>query len=959
MNKGSFKKLFLVFLLLFLLLFAASLSAQTKSTEPKSVLPDFLKEMMEQDIARLKPIDFDWDAVEWIDHEAIEAAEAEALLAEQAIANEKTNTQARVQGKLKVLADEPDSMTWEPAIPHGSSVPATNNNFPPSMRKGYYLNMPQDAYEKFKTPAFWYGEKGSGRKASYIDANGIYVKGTHDPLSDGYTDEGATNAYSTTQLEMEMWFKELSENPQFQGANRRMQHKLISGIPHYTGNVNDYQLTRTFNMILAVFSKPSVFTPEEVKALGKPTVLLHASIHGGESCPAEAMLQVAKELAEGKHDDVLDKVTVVMIPRINVTGAWNFHRGTRSVAPIGHGGQSEGGFDMNRDNLGWESHEIRMVRYIANRYNPVAGIDGHEQGGFYDNAEQYLTSDGVTYAANGGFRRGVDATISISTSNNININKDVRALGRYLYEPAMKKWLDDNRLGANWYRSGTSVTPTMPSETTYLVTDVVSSDGISGPIPGRISWPGTQQDTTLTPGDQVIMNGIGLGNQSIHFCIEASRVATPRVGYLRVVYGEYACNISLLKTTAEHRDIVTSVVNHARQLEIDNADTIAMWSERPSLASTNEWSVTEYADWRKADIPEVVNAIRFAKRPIKEVRAFFSEKHPDYTIKRPNAYILKPEHYLAACRLFFSGLTNIERLAEDTMLEVEVYTPLTIGGAGIASYVDSGNLPQMTQAIHSVSKTYKYITFPKGSFVFKMDSLGGVITGLLLEPMGTVNYGNMWLSRTKGTSGTLANIPAWYRDNFLPVTIGQDFPAYRFMGWNDSLKTYPARLNLPMMLTVVERVHSPTQEKVEQIKADLGLSVDPEYVSLIELPVLSSDASYKSWSRVDVNEAFLLPNGQVVKIEADNIVNGNNWVEKSFSFSSEPPVVLIVAPKGLGGDVIYAAKKGGGFTKIYEKAIDPDPDPDPDPKESNGGCSTVPLIALLAIIPLVAIIKRK
>ena len=475
MIKGSFKKLFLAFLLLFL--FSTSLSAQ-----PASVLPDFIKGMIEDDVSKLKPIDFDWKTTEWIIHDEENAAKAEALRVEQEIENERVNAQAPVR-MMAVSAFsaadavvDPPSMTWNPARPFGGANGTTGNQFLPAMRKGTERNMPQDAWDRFKTPSFWYGAVGSGYNPSYIDAGGNYVKGTHDPL----TDEPGSNVYGyfTSNLEIEMWFKELSERADLQGTNKRMQYKLVSGVPHYTGSATNYALTRTFNMVVAVFSKPSVFTPEEVKALGKPTVLLHASIHGNENCPSEAMLQVAKELAEGKFDDVLDKITVVMVPRYNPTGAWQNNRGSYSVAPIGHGGQSAGGFDMNRDSLGFESMEVRVVRYVANQYNPIAGIDGHEQGGAFEGNEQFRTASG-SYSSNGHYR-SIDAGISISTSNNININRDVRALGRYLYEPAMKKWLDDVGIGGNWYRSGTTAPVVMPTSTTgYLELDVVSSDSVS------------------------------------------------------------------------------------------------------------------------------------------------------------------------------------------------------------------------------------------------------------------------------------------------------------------------------------------------------------------------------------------------------------------------------------------------------------------------------------------------
>jgi hypothetical protein len=108
---------------------------------------------------------------------------------------------------------------------------------------------------------------------------------------------------------------------------------------------------------------------------------------------------------------------------------------------------------------------------------------------------------------------------------------------------------------------------------------------------------------------------------------------------------------------------------------------------------------------------------------------------------------------------------------------------------------------------------------------------------------------------------------------------------------------------------MVEKVHAFTQEEIAKIKSDLGLTSDPKYVSKFQLPVLSTDVSYKNMANVLLNEAFMLPSGEIVKIDPQYVLDGN--------------FVKLVAPNGLEGNAIFAENKNGGYSIIYQKTLDP------------------------------------
>ncbi len=101
---------------------------------------------------------------------------------------------------------------------------------------------------------------------------------------------------------------------------------------------------------------------------GRPVVLLIGQQHGNEPAGAEALLVVAQRLADPAEplSAVLDRVDVVVLPRVNPDGA---HLGRRRNAA---------GLDINRDHLLLATPEARGVAGLAQVYRPVLVVDLHE-----------------------------------------------------------------------------------------------------------------------------------------------------------------------------------------------------------------------------------------------------------------------------------------------------------------------------------------------------------------------------------------------------------------------------------------------------------------------------------------------------------------------------------------------------------------------------------------------------
>ena len=99
---------------------------------------------------------------------------------------------------------------------------------------------------------------------------------------------------------------------------------------------------------------------------GRPTVLLVGQVHGDEPAGAEALLVVAQELARGSLRNLLDRVNVLVLPRVNPDGA---QAGTAATA---------NGSDIDRDQLLLGSAEAQALARLLREYQPTVVVQAHE-----------------------------------------------------------------------------------------------------------------------------------------------------------------------------------------------------------------------------------------------------------------------------------------------------------------------------------------------------------------------------------------------------------------------------------------------------------------------------------------------------------------------------------------------------------------------------------------------------
>ena len=125
---------------------------------------------------------------------------------------------------------------------------------------------------------------------------------------------------------------------------------------------------------LVILSRERVRTPSEMRATGKPAVLIMANIHAGEVEGKEACQMLIREVASGRLAALLDHQVILVIPIFNADGndklGKNRHDKGPEVAGVRYNGQY---LDLNRDYTKLESPEVTGARAAVQHLGPGPG----------------------------------------------------------------------------------------------------------------------------------------------------------------------------------------------------------------------------------------------------------------------------------------------------------------------------------------------------------------------------------------------------------------------------------------------------------------------------------------------------------------------------------------------------------------------------------------------------------
>lgn len=137
------------------------------------------------------------------------------------------------------------------------------------------------------------------------------------------------------------------------------------------------------SMVLVVASTEEDKSPASLNRSGKPTVLVEAEIHAGESNGKDAMLMLLRDMTTGDMP-LLSKINILFVPIVNVDGELR----RSAYGRINQNGPKVTGWrvnglnlNLNRDWTKLDSAEVRNIVWLFNTYDLSFFADTHSTDG--------------------------------------------------------------------------------------------------------------------------------------------------------------------------------------------------------------------------------------------------------------------------------------------------------------------------------------------------------------------------------------------------------------------------------------------------------------------------------------------------------------------------------------------------------------------------------------------------
>ena len=282
----------------------------------------------------------------------------------------------------------------------------------------------------------------------------------------------------TTNAELTQWLRQLAAAQR--GTTRAQMIDL--GLSQRGEPIHALVLTRAKGTDVAALD-----------ASGRPTVLLVGQQHGDEPAGSEALLVLARELAQGLLEPMLERINVILVPRANPDGA---DAGQRTTA---------NGIDMNRDHLLLQTPEARALARLVRNYRPIAIVDAHE----YTVAGRFLEK----------FQAIQRYDVLLQHATTANVPEFMTKAALEWYQQPLVKALGDAGLSQEWYYT----TSTRPDDL-------------------RVSMGGTRPDTGRN------VNGL---KNAVSLLVETRGVGIGRTHIQRRVHSQVTALTSTLRSTVE------------------------------------------------------------------------------------------------------------------------------------------------------------------------------------------------------------------------------------------------------------------------------------------------------------------------------------------------------------------------------------------------------------------------
>ncbi|MDR2179292.1 MAG: hypothetical protein LBP21_03195 [Synergistaceae bacterium] len=471
---------------------------------------------------------------------------------------------------------------------------------------------------------------------------------------------------------------------------------------------------------LLIFTKTAdnkpLSDPDAVRAMGKPVVWLQGPIHGNEQVAGDGIAWIAYSLATGEWDKYLEKVSVVLLPRINADGGEMQTRGSNirddkviynpspDTPDLSNFFNVNTNIDMNRDNLWFDMPTLRAVHIAFNAYMPEVAVDHHEYGynwNYFGGYEASMDANGQPAMKNGRVQLLVQrdaagnpelasnsaliniappdprkATWGIGGGNNMYSTWDItlqhgdhlnnpRSFQTYwtdIMEPAIHDFLAARGINQHHYLDG-AVGSLNPDQYAPYYTGKL--DANNNNIPDGTGIPaGGNEGAMFDPAH--MFNALPL-YPCLSALSESKNLRTGFWAWPKRVYSQYSTGEAMIAYAAEHANEVKKLVGDMRDKLVERGKTV-------------------YANSTDTE-DKVYNLMKMVKRTIKDElwltasgdevtlpTAFWHTREAEPVVYRvrPAAYILPYTKTNAdvAKRLTFNG-AQVEVLNKETTVEVE------------------------------------------------------------------------------------------------------------------------------------------------------------------------------------------------------------------------------------------------------------------------------------------------
>lgn len=445
---------------------------------------------------------------------------------------------------------------------------------------------------------------------------------------------------------------------------------------------------------LFVMGSPAPKGPADVPA-DKAIVFVNCNIHSGEVEGKESMLIFAREVALGKHDDLLKDLVILLCPNMSPDGNDDLGTWRRSTqfTPALVGTRNNGqGFNMNRDMTKLEAYESRALVELMNKWDPAIFVDAHATNGSY-------MRHAVTY--NWGLHPNTDP--DLMAYNRDEFSRKAIGKDSYLYKTYGAVSIPYGNFGQNY--SG-------------LVDE---------------GWWTFEDYPRYTTNYAGLRNRLAMLLEVYSYDDFKTRVDT-----------QYACIYGIMQTVAQDKAKIKALIKQADDRSLARAtrglsasDVVCLDSKMEMLTEVDGGYVDVMSYAKDAngqvtptstdyDADGFKTAIHFAAEETYRI-PYYGKFVPSGTEPMGALYIVRPGCDPAVTLLLRHGI-DVRKTTED--VKIGAYQWFSIKSLDVASAVYEGHHRNTIQGDWIASSD---LTIPAGSYVISTAQVLGGLAALLLE----------------------------------------------------------------------------------------------------------------------------------------------------------------------------------------------------------------------------------